>query len=85
MRADIWPRSPGAALPWLPSPQQRKPCEIPVDAQWTVRGGDRKNLNNLLDRLTQMSEGSQGRVRKASITDSFRVRRVQRVRDLDGQ
>jgi len=38
-----------------------------VDAQWTVRGGDRKNLNNLLDRLTQMSEGSQGGVRYAAV------------------
>jgi|RhiMetdeSRZDD1v2_1073273.scaffolds.fasta_scaffold1562748_2 hypothetical protein len=57
MRASIWPRSPGAALPWLPSPQQRKPCEILVDTQWTDRGGDRKNLkNNLTDLLRCLKE-----------------------------
>ena len=46
--------------------------EILVDTQWTDRGGDRKNLKNLLDRLTQMSEGSQGGVREAPVS---RVRR----------
>jgi hypothetical protein len=67
MRANTWPRSPGAALVWLLSPLQRKPCELLVDTQWTDRGGDRKNLKQLLDRLTQMSEGSQGGVRQAAI------------------
>jgi hypothetical protein len=57
MRASIWPRSPGAALLWLPSPQQRKPCEILVDTQWIDRGGDRKNLkNNLTDLLRCLKE-----------------------------
>ena len=51
MRANIWPHSPGAALPWLLSPQQRKPCEIFVDTQWTDSGGDRKNLRNYLTAL----------------------------------
>jgi hypothetical protein len=68
MRANIWPRSPGAALTWLPPWLRRKPCEILVDTQWTDRGGGRKNVKKLLDKLTQMSEGSQGRVREAAMT-----------------
>ena len=72
MRANIWPRSPGAALTWLPPRLQRKLCEILVDAQWTDRGGGRKNVKKLLDKLTQMSEGSQGGVREAEVS---RVRR----------
>jgi hypothetical protein len=71
MRTSIWPRSPGAALPWLPSSQQRKPSEILVDTQWTVRRGDRKNLRKILDRLTQMSEASQSRVRVTAIRTQF--------------
>jgi hypothetical protein len=66
-RANIWPRSPGAALTWLPPRLRRKLCEILVDTQWTDRGGGRKNVKQLLDKLTQMSEGSQGGVRNAAV------------------
>src|SRR6267143_396860 len=51
MRRNIWPRSPGAALPWPPSPLQRNPCEFLADIQWTHLGGDRKNLKNHLTDL----------------------------------
>jgi hypothetical protein len=50
-RASIWLRSPDAALPWLPSPQQRKPCEILVDTQWTDRGGIETIYKNYLTDL----------------------------------
>jgi hypothetical protein len=57
MRGNIWPRSPGAALPWPPSPLQRNPCELLADIQWTYLGGDRKNLkNHLTDLLRCLKE-----------------------------
>jgi len=56
MRTNIWPRSPGAALTWLPPRLQRKLCEILVDAQWTDRGGGRKNVKKLTNLLRCLKE-----------------------------
>jgi hypothetical protein len=53
-RANIWPPSPGAVLPWLPSLPSRKLCEILVDSMCTDLEGEQSEAKNLLDRAFRL-------------------------------